>query len=99
MTVRSGGKDADAGLMLTKPENFKPGISTYVLVDSIERTLAKVEPAGGKIFVPKTEIPTMGWFAILADTEGNSIGIFEPLKKPMPKKAKPKTKKKRRIKR
>jgi predicted enzyme related to lactoylglutathione lyase len=97
--INTGGKEGGAGMMLGKPEEFKPGIGVYVCVDSIDGTLVKVEPAGGKIIVPKTEIPKMGWFAILADSENNSIGIFEGMKKPKPKKAKKPAKKKKRIKR
>ena len=98
--VNTGGKEGGAGLMLRKPEEFKPGLDIYVLVKSIDETLAKAGTAGGKVIVGKTEIPTLGWFAIISDPEGSSLGIFEPLKKPKPKKAKPKIKKKkRRIKR
>ncbi len=97
--VNTGSKEDRGGIMLSKPEEFKPGIDVYVLVKSIDETLVKVESAGGKTFVGKTEIPKTGWFAILSDPEGSSFGIFEALKKPKPKKAKPKIKKKRRIKR
>ena len=31
----------------------------------------------GKIVMPKTEIPEMGWFAVALDPEGNGFGIFE----------------------
>ena len=45
-------------------------------VPSIEEAIAKVEEKGGKVVLPKTPIPGMGWFANLEDTEGNRIGIF-----------------------
>jgi uncharacterized protein len=38
--------------------------------------LARVEPAGGSIAVPKTEIGNdFGFFAHFVDTEGNKIGL------------------------
>lgn len=38
--------------------------------------LNRVEPAGGKIELGKTEIaPGMGFFAIFHDTEGNRVGL------------------------
>jgi predicted enzyme related to lactoylglutathione lyase len=38
--------------------------------------LARVEPAGGKVVVPKTEIGNgFGFFAHFVDTEGNKVGL------------------------
>ncbi len=38
--------------------------------------LDRVEKAGGKIMVPKTEIsPEYGFMAVIIDTEGNRIGL------------------------
>lgn len=42
----------------------------------VQRVLDKVEAAGGKIMVPKTEIsPDYGYMAVFIDTEGNRIGL------------------------
>jgi len=42
----------------------------------VQHVLDKVEAAGGKIFLPKTEIsPEFGYMAIIIDTEGNRIGL------------------------
>lgn len=42
----------------------------------VQRILNKVEKAGGKIMVPKTEIsPDYGFMAVIIDTEGNRIGL------------------------
>ena len=55
----------------------RPGsILPYIGTDDIEASLKKVEAAGGKTLVPKTEIPMAGWFAVFADTTGASIGLF-----------------------
>lgn len=41
-----------------------------------QKILDKVEAAGGKIMVPKTEIsPEYGYMAVIIDTEGNRIGL------------------------
>jgi len=37
--------------------------------------LAKVEAAGGKILLPKTNIGENGFMAFVMDTEGNNVGI------------------------
>ena len=42
----------------------------------VQAVLDKVEGAGGKIMVPKTEIsPEYGYMAVIIDTEGNRIGL------------------------
>ncbi len=42
----------------------------------VQNVLDKVEAAGGKIFLPKTEIsPEYGYMAVIIDTEGNRIGL------------------------
>lgn len=42
----------------------------------VQIILDKVEKAGGKIMVPKTEIsPEYGFMAVIVDTEGNRIGL------------------------
>jgi len=44
--------------------------------EDLNRVLARVEAAGGQVIVPKTLIrPEIGYFAILADTEGNAVGL------------------------
>lgn len=42
----------------------------------VQQVLDKVEAAGGKILVPKTEIsPEYGYMAVIMDSEGNRIGL------------------------
>lgn len=42
----------------------------------VQNVLNKVEAAGGKIMVPKTEIsPDYGYMAVFMDTEGNRIAL------------------------
>ncbi|MEO7306070.1 MAG: VOC family protein [Ferruginibacter sp.] len=42
----------------------------------VQNVLDKVEAAGGKIMVPKTEIsPEYGFMGVFSDTEGNRIGL------------------------
>jgi len=53
-------------------------IINYVMVDDIDAVLAKVVRLGGQIAVPKMEIKSVGYTAIIRDTEGNAIGIWKP---------------------
>ena len=42
----------------------------------VQNVLDKVEAAGGKILVPKTEIsPEYGYMGVFIDSEGNRIGL------------------------
>jgi predicted enzyme related to lactoylglutathione lyase len=54
----------------------------YISVESVEEYSKKVEKLGGKIKVPKMEIPGLGWWALATDPEGNTFGILEYMKKP-----------------
>ncbi len=45
--------------------------------DDLNTVLNRVEGAGGKILLPKTEIaPGMGQFAFFQDSEGNVVGLY-----------------------
>ncbi len=41
----------------------------------LDEVLGRVEAAGGKILQPKFSIGDPGWIAIIADTEGNTLGL------------------------
>jgi len=43
--------------------------------DGLEQALSRVEPSGGKITMPKTDIGEAGFIAIILDTEGNCVGL------------------------
>ena len=50
---------------------------SYVEVDSIDETLAKATELGGRVVKEKSEISPTSWWAVLEDTEGNHIGLYE----------------------
>jgi uncharacterized protein len=52
-------------------------ITNFIDVKSVDEYLSKVEKLGGKVVVPKTVVPGMGYYAVCVDTENNSFGIFE----------------------
>jgi predicted enzyme related to lactoylglutathione lyase len=56
-------------------EQAKP--TNYIWVESVEEYSKKVEQLGGKIIVPKMEIPGLGWWALALDPEGNHFGLLE----------------------
>ena len=75
--IDTGGSDdtPDGGLMARKhPEQ---PITNYINVASVTKFMAKVEKLGGKVCVPKTAVPQMGYFAVCTDTENNTFALWE----------------------
>ena len=58
-------------------ENLPNYQAIYVGCDDIDAKLAEVEANGGKIAVPRTEIPDMVTFALFNDPAGNLVGLVE----------------------
>jgi hypothetical protein len=75
--VETGGPDAapDGGMMGRK--HPQQGPTNYILVPSVTRHMAKVVKLGGKICMPKTAVPKMGYFAVCQDSENNAFAIWE----------------------
>lgn len=51
-------------------------VLVYIQSDDIEADLKKIGSLGGKTVLPKTEIPTIGWFAVFTDPEGNTLALY-----------------------
>lgn len=52
------------------------GTLVYLGVASLDAALERAQRAGGKIALPKTELPEgMGVYAHIVDTEGNRVGL------------------------
>jgi predicted enzyme related to lactoylglutathione lyase len=47
-------------------------------VSSVDDYTAKINANGGKVVMPKSVIPGIGYFAYCQDTEGNTFGILQP---------------------
>jgi predicted enzyme related to lactoylglutathione lyase len=69
------------GALCYNPDFYKPSADSGPIVylngnPDVQNILDKIEAAGGKIIVPKTEIsPEYGHMAIFIDTEGNRIAL------------------------
>lgn len=49
----------------------------HVHVKDIDSHLDLVKANGGKVFREKTVIPVHGWYALMNDPDGNTIGLFQ----------------------
>jgi predicted enzyme related to lactoylglutathione lyase len=71
-----------AGCLFAAPEDEPSHFGSRVYFDagpSIDVWLDRVEPAGGRILVGKTEIGGgRGVFAYIEDSEGNRVGLNAP---------------------
>lgn len=52
--------------------------SLVIQVDDLEEAIQKVKQAGGHIVNEPDDIPGVGRFVYLADTEGNVVGMLQP---------------------
>jgi len=75
MMTQVGGALVDSGGFHLPSEMMGPLIYLNANPD-VQLVLDKIEAAGGKILVPKTEIsPEYGSMAVFLDTEGNRIAL------------------------
>jgi predicted enzyme related to lactoylglutathione lyase len=58
-------------------KEMKPVI--YISVESADDYIEKIKKLGGKIIVPKQEVPHVGWTAVAVDPEGNQFAILQPM--------------------
>ena len=65
----------NGGMMKKQNPQHKP--FNYILVESVDEYSKKIEVLGGKVIVPKMEVPGVGWWALALDPEGNQFGILE----------------------
>jgi len=69
------------GALCYSPNFYKPSTTDGPLIylnanPDVQNVLNKIESAGGKIVVPKTEIsPEYGHMAVFIDSEGNRIAL------------------------
>lgn len=75
--IDTGGADASPDGAVMKRKQPQQQITNYILVESVEASVAKLMELGGKVSVPKTTVPQMGYFAICQDTEKNTFGIWQ----------------------
>ena len=74
-TGADGAPGINGGLL--KKQAPTTATTNTIGVDSVEKAIAAVKSAGGKLVMPKTPIPTIGYFAYLEDTEGNLFGVMQ----------------------
>ena len=83
--------ETDANHMLKEPGAINGGFfpkkpdwpaqypSVVIAVDNIREGMKKVADAGGKVLGEPMEIPGIGQYVSFTDTEGNRVGMLQPV--------------------
>jgi predicted enzyme related to lactoylglutathione lyase len=71
------GKGPEGHLMA--PTGLTPGTVAIVRAKSVDAVSSKVVARGGKVRVPKFEVPGMGWFVYFEVPGGTLHAAFEPV--------------------
>ncbi len=91
--VLAGTAETDENRMVKKPGAINggffpkasmPGVaypSVVIAVENIQASMEKVTKAGGKVHDKPMDIPGIGKYVAITDTEGNRVGILQPLMK------------------
>lgn len=66
-----------AGMLPLCSSEVPPNWGSYVTVDNLAETLAKVEQLGGTIIVPGTPVKDIGQFAVIQDNSGAFLMLME----------------------
>ncbi len=74
MPLRNG---VNGGLMKRQNPEHKP--VNYIAVESVDEYMKKIEALGGKVIVPRMEVPGIGWWALAVDPEGNQFAILQSM--------------------
>ena len=97
-TIIDAGKAPGGGMQAQPMPGAPVTWLPYVEVDSVKKSLAKAEKAGGKVMLPAMDIGEHGVIGIFSDPAGATLGVWSKAKaaKKAAKKAvkKPESKKK-----
>lgn len=76
-TTESEDGKSKVGGGIFKKQNENHTVTNYITVKSLADSAEKVEELGGKIVVPKSPVPGMGWFVHFTDMDGNLLALWE----------------------
>jgi uncharacterized protein len=77
---RPGGGDAGGCMALTedmKSNNVPPNWLVYLGTEDVDGTTGKAKELGATVFMPPTDIPNVGRFAVLQDPTGAAFALFK----------------------
>ena len=78
LLFNTGSAEAGGGIGL-RGQSVGEQLRVYAEVDSIDELLPRVTELGGSVVTGKTEIQGQGWYAVINDSEGTELGLYESL--------------------
>ena len=72
-----GGGGINGGIMTPKAGPWPAKLALYIDVDDIDKFIQRIQEAGGKILVPKTQVPGVGELSLFEDPDGRVLGIWK----------------------
>ena len=79
-TLIEVGEGTGGGMMRHPMPGAPSAWLAYVNVDDIEKDTAKAGSLGVQIIREATEVPNAGWFSIIVDPTGATLGLWQPKK-------------------
>lgn len=70
------GDGVPGGAIMDRPPVYQ-GPLVYFGTENIADTIAKAERLGASVVQGRSPVPGMGWYAMLRDTEGNLIALWQ----------------------
>lgn len=76
----SEGADAVSGALILDPKRAPgaTGVTIYLGVAAVTPAVERASKAGGKVVQPLTDLGEHGTYALVADLDGNVIGLHTP---------------------
>ena len=71
-------REGVTGALVNNPKLIAGASGSVVYLDArgdLDGCIARTKAAGGEVLMPKTSIGPMGFIALIADTEGNRVGL------------------------
>jgi uncharacterized protein len=72
-----GAPSGPGGAVMPASVDRPIGVLNYLLSREIDADLRRIEAAGGRLRVPRTEIPGVGWWAMFEEPGGCVLAIFQ----------------------
>jgi predicted enzyme related to lactoylglutathione lyase len=69
----------NGGFFEKQPDRPLQVPSVVIAVDDIKKAMQKVTASGGKLLGDPMEIPGVGQYLSITDTEGNRVGMLQPV--------------------
>ncbi len=69
----------NGGFFEKQPDRPMQYPSVVIAVDDLKKAMQKVTASGGKLLGEPMEIPGVGQYLSITDTEGNRVGLLQPV--------------------